>query len=143
MTIGIQMNKEKYYKDYISFRNKLKNFENERLIYEDSEIESIKCLLNDWIIWTSNKNLNEMKYSYFNGKNQQEIDSDDLLVFKNYLFYLLNVKKDFEKLRIIFKIFKRLILKNGSFEWIETYKEFSSSIQSEFYENYDFTINLD
>lgn len=124
-----------YQTEYKCFKQKIAEFElpdhvNMNQQRHELKREKIKHLLSDWIFSTSrNQSIN--------------IDSDDLNVFKGYLFYLLNVRKQFEELYFILKILKRLIEKNGSFEWIEAYKELVTSIQSDFYLEFDSKIQLD
>ena len=100
------------------------------------ELERLKCLLNDWIFWTSK---DKQKCSL----NLEQIDPEDLDIFSGYLHFVLNVKKDLEKLSLTLKIFKRLVEKNGSNEWISAFKEIFYSLQSEFFQQYDSTIKLD
>ncbi|CAF0836831.1 unnamed protein product [Brachionus calyciflorus] len=142
---------EKYSKDYKLFQAKLKQFQAtsmtssqiKNLNKKEARVELVKSFLNDWILWTSNKNCTDIKYSYFGRENQQDIDNEEIQIFKNYLFYLLLVKEDLEMVRLVLKIMKRLIQVYGSFEWTENFKDLSSCIQSEFFEKYDVTLNLD
>jgi hypothetical protein len=125
-------NKSQYEKSYKFFRGRLKNFKsNETLNKSDTELENLKHLLDDWICWTSKSTT-----------KQQAISDGDLFVFKGYLFYLLTVEKNLEKLNVILKILKRLIEKSGSFEWIEFYKEIVATMQADFYEEYNSTLNI-
>ena len=57
--------------------------------------------------------------------------------------YLLNTKKQLESITTILKIFKRLIQTNGSFEWIETYKDICMLIQSDFFVEFDSNILIE
>jgi hypothetical protein len=125
--------KQMYQSDYECFLDRLNSFVlpakvNLSQSESELELERIKNMLDDWIFCTSKQN---------------EIDADDLQIFKNYLFYLLLILKDYEKLTFILRIFKYLIKKNGSFEWVESYKEIVSQIQSEFYERFNATLLLD
>ena len=43
---------------------------------------------------------------------------------------------------LILKLFKRLVVKNGSMEWVDSYKDVYSSIQADFYAMYDSVFNL-
>jgi len=122
-----------YLNDYKCFLDRLNSFVlpvkiNLKQSKSELELERIKNMLDDWIFCTSRQN---------------EIDADDLNIFKNYLFYLLLILKDYEKLTFILKIFKYLIKKNGSLEWVESYKEIVSQIQSDFYERFNATLLLD
>ncbi len=92
--------------------------------------------MDDWIFFTSKTN------SSFKSNKQQKIDFDDLEIFKGYLLHILNEFKDLEKMTLILKIMKRLIVKNGSTEWIEAYKEIYESLQADFYAIYDSTFNF-
>lgn len=130
---------KKHYEDYKCFKAKLLNFKSldKCLTKSEIEIECLKNLLDDWIFWTSkNTNLNK--------SNKIElINDEDLSVFRGYLFYVLNISKDFEKLALIMRVFKRLIQKNGSLEWIENFKEIKTALQTEFYEKHNSTIKFD
>ncbi len=97
---------------------------------DELEKEKLKHLLSDWIFWTSRNRIDS-------------IDQDDLNIFRGYLIYLLITRRQLEKLVFILKILKRIIEKNGSFDWIEAYKELYTYIQSEFYVKFDSTIKLD
>lgn len=145
--IGKILNDEdKYLADYLEFEEKLEKFKCiagvsnsvKNLNIFERKIELLKIFLNDWIIWTCCKNHIDQNMS-----NKQQIDQDDLIMFQNYLHYILLVKKEFDFVRIILKILKRLILINGSVEWTHTFNEICSSVQSIFYEIYDSTLNLD
>ncbi len=138
--------KEAYSKDYFVFDRRLQRIEEDKInraaFKRDSELklECIKYLLNDWIFFTSK----DTTCSHLSSREiNSKIDADDLLVFKHYLMYLLHVSKDLEHLVLIMRVFKRLILKNGSLEWTETYREMCASIQADFYEKYDSTIKFD
>lgn len=126
----IKSDKSLYKIDYDCFQTKLDNFElpihiNKKQSKQELEIEKIKHLLSDWIFWT--------------GIKQEQIDTDDLHTFKSYLLYILNDLKDLEKLILIFKLFKRLVIKNGSTEWVDAFKDVYSSVQADFYTIYDST----
>ena len=129
-----------YENDFKFFRNRLVSFKSEErlnksLLRGDAELENLKHLLDDWIFWTSRSNFDK-------SNKRQIINDEDLLIFKGYLLYLLNVDKNLEKVTLILKIFKRLIEKSGSFEWIENYKEILASVQADFYEEYNSTLNI-
>jgi hypothetical protein len=137
---------ETYKNGYLVFDKRLKRIEatkiNRTAFQRESELklECIKYLLNDWIYFTSK----DTKCTRLSSKEiNNQIDADDLQVFKNYILYLLHVSQDFEQLALIMRVYKRLIIKNGSLEWTETYKEMCSSIQGDFYEKYDSTIKFD
>lgn len=137
---------DKYSADYSEFKEKLEKFKcisgisnsMKNLNIYDRKIELLKNFLNDWIIWTCCKNQVNQTFA-----NKQQIDQDDLTMFQNYLHYKLMVKKEFDFVRTILKILKRLIVINGSVEWTHAFNEICSSVQSIFYENYDSTLNLD
>ena len=112
--------------------------------------ERIKFLLHDWILWTSSHSeptahakLDRSLLTNVSFFQEAAIDSDDLDIFKGYVLYLAAKKRNFEMVLYIIKIFKRLIKKYGSFEWVNSFREISSSIQSEFYEQYDSVLDLD
>jgi hypothetical protein len=137
---------QKYTRNYIVFDRRLRKIEAEKInraafIREpELKLECIKHLLNDWIFITS-KDAKCGKVSRLDTNSQ--IDADDLQVFSEYLLYLLHERKDLGQLALIMRVFKRLILKNGSLEWTETYKEVRASLQAGFYEKYDSTIDFD
>lgn len=108
---------------------------NKKLVRDDEDLENLKRLLDDWIFWTSKSNFDKTS-------KRQIINDEDLLVFKGFLLYILNVEKNLEKLTIILRILKRLIEKSGSFEWTENFKEIVASIQADFYEEYNSTLNI-
>lgn len=122
--------------EYKYFRQKVSDFELPDYVNQTNrskselELEKIKYLLSDWIFWTSRNHSNVL-------------DTDDFEVFKGYLLYLLNTKKQLESLCTILKILKRLIQTNGSFEWIEIYKDLCMLIQTDFYVEFDSSIKLD
>ncbi len=124
-----------YSDEYKCFKQKIEEFKLPDHVCkfqhaDELEKEKLKHLLSDWIFWTSRN-------------KADDIDHEDLNIFRGFLIYLLNTQRQLEKLAFIFKILKRLIEKNGSFEWIETYKELYTSIQSEFYIEFDSTIRFD
>ncbi len=129
---------ETYLKEcYTIFKRRIEMFElsdkiNKTQTKSKLELERIKSLLNDWIFWTSQ----------LVNSSDSFIDQEDIDLFKNYLLYLLIYLNDFEKLNIIMKIFKRLIEKNGNIEWAECYKDILMTIQTDFYENFNYTIKL-
>ena len=132
--------KNLYKNEYKYFKDRVKNFKleeelNENLSKSDAELESLKKMLDDWIFWTSKNNLSR-------SNRRDAISDEDVHIFKGYLLYLLNVDKNIEKLSIILRIFKRLIEKSGSFEWIENYKHILASVQTDFYEEYNSTLNI-
>ena len=121
-----------YQKDYDCFQNRINNFElpdniNKKQPAKEIDFEKIKHLLDDWIFWTT---------------NSSNLDVDDLQIFKGYLLHVLNHFKDLEKMVLILKLFKRLVVKNGSMEWVDSYKDVYSSIQADFYAMYDSVFNL-
>ena len=130
---------EMYLKEcYEIFNRRIQMFElsdkiNKTQTKTELELERIKSLLNDWIFWTS---------QLVNAASDSLIDQEDIDLFKNYLLYLLIYLNDFEKLNIIMRIFKRLIEKNGNIEWAECYKDILMTIQTDFYEKFNYTIKL-
>ena len=129
---------EMYLKEcYEIFNRRIKMFElsdkiNKTQTKMELELERIKSLLNDWIFWTSQ----------LVNASDSLIDQGDIDLFKNYLLYLLIYLNDFEKLNIIMRIFKRLIEKNGNIEWAECYKDILMTIQTDFYEKFNYTIKF-
>lgn len=128
-----------FYQDYLTFEQRLKDLEiSSRLRSKykhelEIKTESIKFLLNDWVYITS-----------LNASSQRsQIDADDLSIFKSYLIHLVRVEKNLELVRVVLKLLKRIIEKNGSYEWIEAYDDLYSSIQTEFFEKYDSVLRLD
>lgn len=122
-------------KEYKCFKQRISQFQlpdhvNKNQSKKEIELEKIKYLLSDWISWTSRR-------------TSDFIDSDDLQIFRGYILYLLTVRKQFEMLAFIMKLLRRLIEKDGSFEWIETYKELYSSIRTEFYIEFDSNLLLE
>jgi hypothetical protein len=130
------VSKPSNYDEYKCFREKLANFELPDYVNRTNrskaelEIEKIKHFLSDLIFWTS------INHSSVN-------DTNDFDMFKGYLLYLLNTKKQLESITTILKIFKRLIQTNGSFEWIETYKDICMLIQSDFFVEFDSNILIE
>jgi hypothetical protein len=123
---------------YDIFKRRIDVFElsdkiNKTQANSDLDMERIKSLLNDWIFWTSR---------LVNNTSDSLIDQDDIDLFKNYLLYLLIYLNDFEKSNLIMRIFKRLIEKNGNIEWAECYKDILMTLQTNFYEKFNFTIKL-
>jgi hypothetical protein len=123
---------------YDAFKSRIDHFElsdkiNQSIFRRKSELEleKIKCLLDDWIFWTSRT-----------GSTNETIDQDDIDLFKGYLLYLMTERADLEMLCTILRILKRLIEKNGSLEWTDQFKEITTSIQSEFYEKFSSTIKF-
>ena len=121
--------------EYKCFKQRISQFQlpdhiNKSQTKQELELEKIKYLLSDWISWTSRS-------------SSDLIDSDDLKIFRGYLFYLLSVRKQLEMLAFIMKLLRRLIEKDGSFEWIEAYKDLYSSIRTDFYIEFDSTLLLE
>ena len=144
------LEKSIYEKDFLIFDKKLNDIANTKINSKvfrpnssELKLECAKHMLNDWIYFTSKNNNAVSCQANTSRASASQIDAEDLQTFKNYLLYLLIVRRDLELLTLVFKIFKRLIQKNGSFEWIEAYKELQASVQAEFYEKFNSTIKLD
>ena len=127
-----------YEDEYKTFVNKIETFINKSKVggeasanCDDDDIDAIKRLLDDWIFWSANL------------LKAKSIDDDDIQIFKGYLLYLLIKIENIEKLFLILKLFKRLVIRNGNTEWIRHYKNINEEIQSEFYQKYDATLQID
>ena len=121
-------------REYKCFKQKIAEFElpnhvNKSQSRDDLELDKVKHILSDWIFWTT--------------RHTNAIDQEDLEIFTGYMFYLLNHRRQLEKLSLILKVLKRLIQTNGSSEWIEIYKDLCGAIQTDFYVEFDSTIKLD
>lgn len=142
---------DQIYQDYIKFTNKLKNVRADEKASSHNiinkhrpvelELERIKIYLHEWICLTTN-NIDEMSGIYFNPNSTNTNVELDIHVFANYLLYLLSVSKNLEMLTIIMKIFRRLVYKNGSFEWISAYDNTLATVQREFSKIYHFNLEL-
>ncbi len=97
-----------------------------------NEIDSIKFILNDWIYWSSNLN-----------KNSQFLFDEELYIFKGFLLHLVSFDNYLECLESIMKIFKRLIIQDGSIDWISFYQQVYTEIQTIFYERNNALLDLD
>ena len=118
-----------YEREYLCFEERINRVVlperiNRNQSSSDLKYERIKCLLKDWIFWTSNATT---------GNKQQEIDGDDLEIFKGYLLFTLVQIQNNELIGLVMRTFKRLAKFYGSFEWIKSYKEIEKAIKSEFY----------
>lgn len=127
--------------DYNNFNEKIKEIlsksngnssyvENNKLFKQ--EIDCIKFILNDWIYWSSNLN-----------RNDTTLFNNDLLVFKGYLLHLVNYNEHLEKLEIILKLFKSLIIKYGSSDWVHFYKQVHDEVQAYFYQKNNALLDID
>lgn len=97
---------------------------------ESSELQAIRIILQDWITWSSSILIDK------------SINEEDLIIFKNYLLYLLRDVQKIDKLQKILRMFKRLIKENGSKYWIHEFKLIYNEIQGNFYEIYGCTLDL-
>ena len=97
------------------------------------EIDCIKFILNDWIYCSSNLSQEFKMYLFDN----------DLYVFKGFLLHLASSDLYLEYLETILKIFKQIIIKNGSFDWILFYKQVYDEIQAIFYDKYNAILDID
>ena len=123
-----------YLEKFKKFNMSLENYKNRNStngLEEDIDLNAIQHVLGDWICWSSNL------------VNKQFIHDEDVDVFKGYLFYILNISRDFDRLLVIMKLFKRLITINGCLKWVFIYKQISSEIQADFYLAYNNVLQLD
>ena len=139
-TIDERLNEEQKHIDsgkaYKCFQEKIEDFKLSNKINKkqrdcEQELDCILQMLSEWIFWTSRDGA------------AHSADYDDVQVFTGYLLHLLNAFGDLERVALLMRILKRLILKNGSIEWTQTYKEIYGSVQAGFYERFGSTINFD
>ena len=136
-TVDWTSGEDNHEKEFKLFVNKIQKIvqKNGKKFDQDfflKEIDCIKFILNDWIYWSSNLN-----------KNSQFISDDDLYIFKGFLLYLVNFDKYSEFLEAIMKIFKRLIIQDGSIDWISFYQQVYNEIQTYFYERNSALLDID
>jgi hypothetical protein len=122
-----------YTKDFEIFHSKIeeKKATIKNCTAGDREVEAIKLIMDDWIYFTSNL------------LNSRAVNEDDWQLFKGYLLYLVNEKKNSDFVVVVLKLFKRLVIKNGSKQWIKVYGKICKEVQTDFYQKYNALLKID